>query len=400
MNDDLNNIKNLFNLLANHHSLKEIVEEGSRILGNPLMLMDATMNLLAVCSDENIEDEIWNDFLAGNSRSKEYSDEKEVIHSMQQVMFGNEPILTQYQAHQMRRIVSKVACEGKILGYIVCLEHKMKFSENIFDLTKLVCDAFAVELQRSANRPIIEEDYKKVLRQILTDKKIYSHKFLSTLFDYEKGSFFMVSVPCNMTSESKLLYLQQHFEKLSPHSFAVDLRNEIAVLINTSTNKLDFLIRRYASILEIHNYKAGFSSAFSNIREIYDYYQQAKRAVSVGHFVDHRTIFYYPDIMVDDMLNTLAEYSDLKQYCSSALSLLQQYDKKYGTEYLKTIHMFLLCCGNITNMSKEMYTHRNTIVHRLKKIEEICDIDLNDHETRLKLALSIKIDRLLSRKEK
>ena len=48
MNDDLNNIKNLLNLLANHHSLKEIVEEGSRILGNPLMLMDATMNLLAV----------------------------------------------------------------------------------------------------------------------------------------------------------------------------------------------------------------------------------------------------------------------------------------------------------------------------------------------------------------
>ena len=60
MKQNIDSIRNLMNLLADNHTLQEIVEEASSLLGNPLMLMDSTMNLLAVCGDDNIEDEIWN----------------------------------------------------------------------------------------------------------------------------------------------------------------------------------------------------------------------------------------------------------------------------------------------------------------------------------------------------
>ena len=404
MKQNIDSIRNLINLLADNHTLQEIVEEASSLLGNPLMLMDSTMNLLAVCGDDNIEDEIWNDFLAGNSRSKEYSDEKEVIHIMQTVMFENKPILTQFQDHQVNRIVSNVSSSGKILGYIVCLEHKNIFPENILELAQIVCDAFAIELQRSATKEIPDEtNYTKVLREILKGKDglNYSNKFLSTLFDHEKGLFFMVSIPFkkHSISASKITYLQQHIAKLSTFSFSVNLDNEIAILINTSEKKLHSIMQRYHSTLEVHNLKGGFSSAFTNIQEIYYYYQQARRAVSTGCLVEKQTIFYYPDFIMYDMLNTLAAHADIRQYRSLALSTLQQYDKKYGTDYLKTVEFYLKCSGNLTNMSKEMFTHRNTIVHRIQKIEEICKINLADHETRLELALSIKIDRLLQNKK-
>ena len=54
MKQNIDSIRNLMNLLADNHTLQEIVEEASSLLGNPLMLMDSTMNLLAVCGDDNI----------------------------------------------------------------------------------------------------------------------------------------------------------------------------------------------------------------------------------------------------------------------------------------------------------------------------------------------------------
>ena len=47
-----------------------------------------------------------------------------------------------------------------------------------------------------------------------------------------------------------------------------------------------------------------------------------------------------------------------------------------------------------------MLLHRNSVIYRLHRIEELCDIDLDDIDTRFRLRLSFAISDVISRKRR
>ena len=47
--------------------------------------------------------------------------------------------------------------------------------------------------------------------------------------------------------------------------------------------------------------------------------------------------------------------------------------------------------ANMEQVAKKLYIHRNTLYHRLKKISEITELDLDNGDDYFKLLLSYKI---------
>ncbi|MBP3399809.1 MAG: helix-turn-helix domain-containing protein, partial [Erysipelotrichaceae bacterium] len=122
----------------------------------------------------------------------------------------------------------------------------------------------------------------------------------------------------------------------------------------------------------------------------------ARRAAETGKSLNLSTLYRYSDVLVYDMLNTLAKTDDLRNYQCAAIDQLKHYDQKYGTSYLQTLQMYLTYCGDVSQIAKLLYTHRNTILHRIQKIEEIISMPLDNHEVRVLLSLNLKIDSLLN----
>ncbi len=51
---------------------------------------------------------------------------------------------------------------------------------------------------------------------------------------------------------------------------------------------------------------------------------------------------------------------------------------------------------NLQATADALYLHRNSLAYRLRRIEEVCGIDLDDIEDRFRLQLALKGRRMLS----
>ena len=66
-------------------------------------------------------------------------------------------------------------------------------------------------------------------------------------------------------------------------------------------------------------------------------------------------------------------------------------DEEKSTEYFQTLRVFLVRERDIPRTSQELIIHRTTLLYRLKKIQSITGLSLDDAQTRLYLLLSFKM---------
>lgn len=77
-----------------------------------------------------------------------------------------------------------------------------------------------------------------------------------------------------------------------------------------------------------------------------------------------------------------------KQYALNFLAPLLE-DKK--NDLLKTLEVYLQENGNVSKSAEILFIHRRTMTYRLKKIEQLLNIDLNNSENRFILIFCLKI---------
>jgi DNA-binding PucR family transcriptional regulator len=100
------------------------------------------------------------------------------------------------------------------------------------------------------------------------------------------------------------------------------------------------------------------------------------------------------------MFRTVSETEDLSRYLHPALPKLASYDTENGTNLELTLHTYLKNSCSTTDTAKALYLHRNSVIYRLRRIEELCDIDLDDTDTRFRLRLSYALSNVINQKRK
>ncbi len=86
---------------------------------------------------------------------------------------------------------------------------------------------------------------------------------------------------------------------------------------------------------------------------------------------------------------------EILDYCNCKLKKLEIYDNTNGSFLIDTILNYYLCGFNIKKTAEIMYVHRNSLQYRLKKIEEILGISLDDSMEYLDLINCILVKRLI-----
>jgi sugar diacid utilization regulator len=71
------------------------------------------------------------------------------------------------------------------------------------------------------------------------------------------------------------------------------------------------------------------------------------------------------------------------------LKELLGYDKAHNTAFGQTLRVYLLCPDNFCAGAQMLNIHRHTFKNRLKKIEQLFTLSLNDHYSRLQLSLEL-----------
>lgn len=77
--------------------------------------------------------------------------------------------------------------------------------------------------------------------------------------------------------------------------------------------------------------------------------------------------------------------------CHEKLLLLQAHDKEQGTEYMRTLEVYLKNHLNAVQSARELYIHRSTFLYRLERIRALLDSDLTDYDELLYLMISFSL---------
>ena len=75
-------------------------------------------------------------------------------------------------------------------------------------------------------------------------------------------------------------------------------------------------------------------------------------------------------------------------YLSPVITKIREYDKQHSTDFLITLRSFVANLCNTAETAKELHIHRNTLLYRINKIEELTGCSLRDAETFMHLMIS------------
>ena len=140
------------------------------------------------------------------------------------------------------------------------------------------------------------------------------------------------------------------------------------------------------------DFRVGFSNVFSDITDLQSSYMQAKVALESGQRqFPSRWFFKFSDICLYYMETKLTEELDGRFLCAPEILILQQYDTLNGSDYLKTLKVYLNNQMNAVKTARDLFIHRATMVYRLDRIRELTGIDFKDTEKNLHLVISANL---------
>ena len=134
----------------------------------------------------------------------------------------------------------------------------------------------------------------------------------------------------------------------------------------------------------------GIGTVAEHLRNLADSYKEAQTAIDVGKVFDtERSILNYENLGIGRLIyqlpTTLCEIFLSEVFKKNSIDSLDQ-------ETLFTINKFFENNLNVSETSRKLFVHRNTLVYRLEKIKKLTGLDLRqfDHAIVFKVALMVR----------
>jgi purine catabolism regulator len=91
------------------------------------------------------------------------------------------------------------------------------------------------------------------------------------------------------------------------------------------------------------------------------------------------------------LLEAAAAQDDLREQARIVLAPLAAYDSDHGGDLLQTLRTYFICNGNASKSAERLFLHRNGLLYRLARVEELIGASLSDGEVRLGLEIALRL---------
>ena len=171
-----------------------------------------------------------------------------------------------------------------------------------------------------------------------------------------------------------------------PYGYLMIHENSIVAVWNTTKYPQGRKWEELRPVLDIVSLCAGVSAEFTNILELRRYYLQGKIALKYGK---HTTgainlIADYMEAYLQEMIRSHIAVDLFRDQ----MNILVEYDRKHETQYVKTLYEYLRHERNQTKTAAYRHLHRNSLLKRLSKIDDLTGFNLDDEKVRLQLWVS------------
>ena len=166
---------------------------------------------------------------------------------------------------------------------------------------------------------------------------------------------------------------------------------QIVCVVNITKNSgYDMLVHRLDELIPHDAFHWGISYEFAGMKQVAEHYRQSsqllERAASAGQ--TSLTMYEAALSIIEERLKNLPE---LQSLVHPDVRRLQQINRQGDSKYVRTLLEYLICGGNYTDTAQRLGLHRNSLIYRMTRIQEIIHCNLEDFQTRKVLLFSLLI---------
>lgn len=148
-------------------------------------------------------------------------------------------------------------------------------------------------------------------------------------------------------------------------------------------NELEYIVEDMMNSYSIH-IRFSVGNFYSSIRHFAYSYQEARETMGITQ--DNVTIFRPQN--VQNFLQHIPE-QERKRFVEAVLGALLILPPLERDPLIKTLQVFLSFQNQVTETAKALFVHRNTVIYRLRKVEELLSKSLDDADDVLTLRLAL-----------
>lgn len=124
--------------------------------------------------------------------------------------------------------------------------------------------------------------------------------------------------------------------------------------------------------------------------------REAEQALTMGtRLYGPGRVTAFSDLGLHRVLFAMQSHVELREFFDDQVGAIVEYDRRTGAGLMKTLDAFFHCHGSPTEIAALLHVHRNTVLYRLRRIEDVGHLHLNNPQTRLNLHLCLRVREVL-----
>lgn len=170
---------------------------------------------------------------------------------------------------------------------------------------------------------------------------------------------------------------------------------------NVALEELDKTAKLVLEELEnngIEGAKVAYGTVMNEINDVCKAYNEAKMALEVGQiFYSQQSIMAYAKLGIGRLIYQLP-LSLCKMFIGEIFE--EKNPNEFDEETLTTINKFFENSLNVSETSRQLYIHRNTLVYRLDKLQKTTGLDLRVFEDAITFKIALMVVKYMNHKKK
>ncbi len=297
---------------------------------------------------------------------------------------------------------------GLIMSIIIAIREEGSFDQEDVHQIKEISDIYCISQRMLWGNDILRKEYEESFVRNLLDGQYLNHEELNDEFNRtkikRKKYIYVVATTYRKFLEkadrnTNMLAIRYHltyFQNFFLNSSTVVMNNRsLVTIVSTDDDMYAFEGHLYglAAFLEKEDMVLCCSNGVKDIRDISLAYKQTQKCMQLLNLdtLKHSRIKMYYKFALRHMYQLVSVEQELINFCHPAVTILMEYDKEHGTEYLRTLFVYLKNSQQLNKTSEELHVHRNTLAKRLEKLESLIFIDMQNGTEMAHLIVSLEM---------
>ena len=367
--------------------LRTLAADTGALLECPLLVLDDTFHVAAHHRPLGFTDPLFQEAV----RQGQITYETGAVISQSDALSAGKADYVKLDGSEYRRRFAPLISSGVRLGYLICVDtdgHLQSIPQKTWNTVEQVLAKQAFIETSRHDKPF--ETAEDILMHLL-DGGFSSAPYFQLqasgtyLADFYPSGFALIDLTAYHNEYLGKRHLKDELGVRFPQSHSLLYRGDVFLFLHGTKD-----VHSFSALAKEFQLKVVMSDGLCDLFELPALYRTAHEALEL--MMDHRfhsgSVCTVAQLRTPLLLKNIEGRSDL---IAKEIRALAAHDKEKDTQYCETLYHYLTCCRSLKKTCDALFTHRNTVLYRIRRMQDDFHIPLDEPAVHADLLLGVSL---------